>query len=161
MVVSEEEVRILGAEELHSPHSPQPFPITIQNLKYTRYCLSKTNSNSLTCDLRGTCQTSFSKDLLSEDEDSMKRSASSRATAPGSISTQQPTSCQFCRARKLKCDRRHSCFNFSSRDHRCVSDSGKQFSLDYLPEADCSGSSRDASIRMPAAEPNGHHTGAE
>jgi hypothetical protein len=59
------------------------------------------------------------------DRTNMKRSASLVAAPSESLSFQQPVSCQFCRTRKLKCDRGRPCFNCASRKHECAYESGK------------------------------------
>ncbi|KAL2810736.1 hypothetical protein BJX63DRAFT_303906 [Aspergillus granulosus] len=54
----------------------------------------------------------------------MKRSAPHVAAPSDRVSFQQPVSCQFCRGRKLKCNRGRPCFKCSSRNHECVYESG-------------------------------------
>ncbi|KAL4809095.1 hypothetical protein BDV18DRAFT_133963 [Aspergillus unguis] len=52
----------------------------------------------------------------------MKRSIA----PPDRLPSQQPVSCQFCRTRKLKCDRGRPCFNCASRNHECAYESDSQ-----------------------------------
>ncbi|KAL4767259.1 hypothetical protein BDW60DRAFT_200397 [Aspergillus nidulans var. acristatus] len=60
------------------------------------------------------------------DRTNMKRSASLVAAPSESLSFRQPVSCQFCRTRKLKCDRGRPCFNCASRKHECAYESASQ-----------------------------------
>lgn len=55
----------------------------------------------------------------------LKRSAAETGPVPKRSAWQQPVSCEFCRLKKLRCDKKRPCYNCASRGFACEYASGK------------------------------------
>ncbi|PIG81878.1 hypothetical protein AARAC_003690 [Aspergillus arachidicola] len=49
----------------------------------------------------------------------MKRSTTEAGPAPKRSAWQQPVSCEFCRLKKVRCDKKRPCYNCTSRGFAC------------------------------------------
>ena len=86
----------------------------------------------------------------------MKRSAQT-ARVDDRAYIQQPVSCQFCRSRKLKCDRgRPSCFNCSSRSKDCIYEAGKPYEIIFRGQVISNYNSTLLDKKLIAARPAPH-----